>query len=286
MLTKRILLLFFRDKANVFFSLLAVFIIIGLYVLFLGNLMEEDLQLALGIDAAKASLIAASLMLAGMAAVVSLTSCLGALGISIADKQNAAKDFLTSPVSRGKITAGYLLGSGAVGLMMTVIALIFIMSYIVAKGGSWPNALDCARLLLTAVLSVLCGNALVFFLCLFAKSLNAFTAISTVIGTLIGFLMGIYIPIGSFPAAVQWVIKCFPMTHAASMFRQVLADGELARQLANAPPAVLTGLRETFGVVLTYGDISSSFWLSAAILAATTAVFYGLSLLVMRVSRR
>ena len=286
MLTKRILLLFFRDKSNVFFSLLAVFIIIGLYVLFLGSLMEQDLQDALGIGAAKASLIAASLMLAGMVAVVSLTSCLGALGISIADKQNAAKDFLTSPVARGKITAAYMLGSGAVGLMMTVIALLLCLGYIAAQGGAWPSALDCARLLLTIVLSVLCGNALVFFLCLFAKSQNAFTAISTVIGTLIGFLMGIYIPIGSFPAAVQWVIKCFPMTHAASMFRQILADGELTALFANAPPESLSALRETFGVVLVYGDITSSFWLSAAVLAATTAVFYGLSLLVMRLDRR
>ena len=34
---KRNLLLFFRDKTSVFFSLLAVFIIIGLYALFLGD---------------------------------------------------------------------------------------------------------------------------------------------------------------------------------------------------------------------------------------------------------
>jgi len=34
---KRNLLIFFRDKAAVFFSLLAVFLIIGLYALFLGT---------------------------------------------------------------------------------------------------------------------------------------------------------------------------------------------------------------------------------------------------------
>jgi multidrug/hemolysin transport system permease protein len=286
MLIKRILLLFFRDKANVFFSLLAVFIIIGLYVLFLGNIMEQDLHAVLGFASDKIGLVAASLMLAGMVAVVSVTSCLGALSISIADKQNAAKDFLTSPVSRGKITFSYMLGSGVVGLTMTVFALVLCLAYIAAKGGALPGALDCAYLFLTAILSVLCGNSLVFFICFFLKSQNAFTALSTIIGTLIGFLMGIYIPIGSFPNAVQWVIKCFPMTHAASMFRQILADGELAALFANAPAEALEGLREAFGVVLTYGNVTSSFWLSAAILAATTAVFYSFSLIAMRIEKR
>ncbi len=40
MLFKRNLALFFRDRANVFFSLLAVFIIIGLYALFLGETLK------------------------------------------------------------------------------------------------------------------------------------------------------------------------------------------------------------------------------------------------------
>ncbi|MFR1983726.1 MAG: hypothetical protein ACLS4Z_08430 [Christensenellaceae bacterium] len=36
---KRNLLVFFKDKSSVFFSLFAVFIIIGLYALFLGDMM-------------------------------------------------------------------------------------------------------------------------------------------------------------------------------------------------------------------------------------------------------
>ena len=40
---KRNLRLFFRDKMSVFFSLLSVFIIIGLYVLFLGDMMTGNM---------------------------------------------------------------------------------------------------------------------------------------------------------------------------------------------------------------------------------------------------
>ncbi|MCL2837394.1 MAG: ABC transporter permease [Defluviitaleaceae bacterium] len=282
MLIKRNILLFFRDKANVFFSLLAVFIIIGLHVLFLGNMLEQVLQAELGFQSDKAGIVMTSITLAGMVAVTSVTSCMGALGISVADKKDAVKDFLTSPVSRGKITISYILGSAAVGLIMTVTALILCIIYITANGGSVPGFTDTARLLLTAVLSVLCGNSMVYFVTTLVKSQNAFSAVSTVIGTLIGFLMGIYIPVGTMPNAVQWVIKCFPMSHAAGMFKQVIADGELSELFAAAPPEALEGFREVFGVVFTYGDFTSGFWFSASILAATTAVIYVLSSAVMK----
>ena len=283
MLVKRILLLFFRDKANVFFSLLAVLIIIGLYVLFLGNMMERDLQAQLGSQSDKAGVVMACIILAGMAAVTSVTSGMGAIGICVADKQGAAKDFHTSPVSRGKITFSYIIGTGAVGFIMTGAALALSLAYIAYNGGWIPSApQDIARLLFAAALSVLCGNALVFFISIFIKSQNAFSALSTVVGTLIGFLMGIYIPVGSLPESVQWAVKCFPMTHAASMFKQVLADGELAALFSHAPPEALDGFRKSFGVVLSYGGFTGGYWFSAAVLAASTAVFYALSLIFMR----
>ena len=281
MLIKRNLMLFFRDKTNVFFSLLAVFIIIGLYVLFLGSIMENALQADLGLSSDRIGIAASSLMLGGIIAVTSVTSCLGAMAICIADKERAAKDFFTSPISRKKITFSYIMGSGIVGLIMTLFALVLCLTYIVAKGGNIPNPTDSALLLVTSVLSVLCANAMIFFLTSFSKSQNAFSAFSSVVGALIGFLMGVYIPIGQLPEAVQWIIKLFPMSHAASMYRQLLADGELSALFAYAPAETLEGFRQFFGVVFAYEDFVSGFWFSALWLVAATAIFYGLSLFVM-----
>jgi multidrug/hemolysin transport system permease protein len=41
---KRNLLIFFRDRSSVFFSLLSVFVIIGLYVLFLGDMLVSGMK--------------------------------------------------------------------------------------------------------------------------------------------------------------------------------------------------------------------------------------------------
>jgi len=285
MLIKRNILLFFRDKTNVFFSLLAVFIIIGLYVLFLGNAMESMMNFQLGFQSDKTGVIMSSIIMSGMVAVTSVTSCMGALNISVTDKKDAMKDFLTSPVSRGKITFSYITGSGAVGIIMSTVALILCVLYITANGGSFPNLADAGRLTVTIVLGVLCGNSMVYLLAASVNSDNAFSAVSTVVGTLIGFLMGIYMPIGQMPDAVQWVIKCFPMSHAASMFKQVMSDRELAEVFSAAPPEVLQGFREMFGIVFTYGEYVSSFWFSAGVLAVTTVVFYVAGVLVMSVKK-
>ena len=285
MLVKRNILLFFRDKASVFFSLLGVLIILMLYILFLGSMMEEGLRQALGFDSDLIRPVMASIVLGGMVAVTGVTSCMGALEIRVADRDVSGRDFLTSPISRGKLTRSYMLGAAVVGLLMSTITLVLSVAYIAVSGGSLPDPADVGLLALTLALSVLCANAMMFFFTAFIKTLGAFAAMSAVVGALIGFVMGIYIPIGTMPGAVQWVIRLFPMSHAAAMFRQILADGPLAALFEGAPPEVLAEFREVQGIVYTYGDYTSGFWFSAAVLAVSIVVFYALSVVVVKKQR-
>ena len=285
MLVKRILALFFRDRSNVFFSLLGALMVLMLYVLFLGSLMEDGLRAQLGFDSDLIRPAMASIILAGMVAVTSVTSCLGALGTRVDDRGAAGRDFLTSPISRGKLTRSYMMGTTVVGFLMTLITLVLSMTYIAAIGGGFPGTADLGRLVVTMVLSVLCANSMMFFITAFVKTTNAYSALSAVVGSLVGFIMGIYIPIGTLPAAVQWVIRLFPMSHAASMFRQILSVDSIRSLFEGMPPEVLTEFKEVHGIVLVYGDYTGSFWFSAAVLAATTLVFYAVSVALVRRQR-
>ena len=71
-LVKRNLLIFFRDRGSVFFSLLGVLIIIGLYVLFLGDIMVKDLG-----DLPGARFLMDSWIMSGLLAVTPVTTSLG-----------------------------------------------------------------------------------------------------------------------------------------------------------------------------------------------------------------
>ena len=111
---KRNILLYFRDKATVFFSLLAVIILVALYVLFLGDMTAKQLP---DFPAKKALLM--SWFIAGMLAVTSMTTTLGSFGILVDDRANKTyMDFYSSPISRAKLVGGYIMSALVVGFIM------------------------------------------------------------------------------------------------------------------------------------------------------------------------
>jgi len=278
-IAKRNLKLFFRDKASVFFSLLAVFIIIGLYVLFLGNMLTSNMEW-MG-DSAR--FVMDSWIMAGLLAVTSLTTTMGAYGIMIEDKtKKVLKDFTASPVRRSALVGGYILSSFIIGVIMSVITFVLAEVYIVAYGGELMNLAGMLRVFLCILLSVLSSSAMVFFMVSFFKSTNAFATASTVIGTLVGFLTGIYIPIGSLPASVQTAIRIFPVSHAGALMRQIMMEAPL--KAAGLPAEAEEGFRLSMGVNYKFGDTILSPAASIVILLATAVVFYALAL--VNVSRK
>ena len=279
-LIERNLKVFFRDKASVFFSLLAVLIIFLLYMLFLGDVWQQNLPKVAGTRAMMDSWI-----MAGVLAVTSLTTVMGAFGTMVDDRQNKiVKDFSASPVSRGKIVAGYEIASFLVGSIMSLLGFVFAEVYIVMRGGAMlavGPALESIGLIL---LSALCNTAMVSLVVSFIKTQNAFGTASSILGTLVGFLTGIYLPIGMLPAGVQTVIKIFPLSHAALLLRQVMMAVPMQQVFAGAPDALTTEFQQEMGVYFQLGGQTISTGVSLAILIGSTVIFYLLSTL--RISRK
>jgi len=133
---------------------------------------------------------------------------------------------------------------------------------------------DLLKVLGLIFLSTMASGSMIYFMVSFFHTQNAFGVASTVLGTLIGFLMGIYVPIGVLPSAVQAIIKVFPISHAAVLFRQVLMDVPLARSFVGAPPAMVDGFKSSLGVVFQFGDHTVSSMESLLILVVTTILFF------------
>ena len=271
----RNLKVFFKDKAAVFFSLLAVFIIIGLYALFLGDVWTSNFEGTPGIR-----FLMDSWIVAGLLSVTSVTTTMGAYGILVEDKtKKKDKDFIASPVKNSSLVGGYIFGAIIIGLVMCLVTLLLAEIYIVANGGAWMSVPVLIKTLGLIVLSTVVNSSIVVFVVSFFKSANAFATASTIIGTLIGFITGIYLPIGTLPDAVQWVVKCFPVSHSAVLFRQVLMETPMATSFAGAPDQMVTEFRQLMGVEFEYSGTVASPLASAVILLVTAAIFYGLSVL-------
>ncbi|HBR32507.1 MAG: ABC transporter permease [Eubacteriales bacterium] len=270
---KRVLKVYFRDKTSVFFSLLAVFIIIGLYVFFLGDVWSSNIQVE------KPRLIMDSWIMSGLLAVVSLTTTMGAFGIMVDDRHNKiTKDFYSSPIKRSSLTAGYIGGAFLIGLIMSVLTFILVEIYIVAKGGTFPDFTTLIKIFGLIILSTLANTTLLFFIVSFLKSQNAFGTASSVVGTLVGFITGIYMPIGILPDAVQIVVKIFPVSHSAVLFRQVMMESVMNEQFGNAPAEFKEEFAEEMGIVLKWGDTVIPSYVNVLVILATAVLFYLLSI--------
>ena len=273
--TKRNLLVFFKDKASVFFSLLSVFIIIGMYALFLGDVWTSSMS-----DIPGARNLMDCWIVAGLIAVTSVTTTMGAFGIMVEDKsKKIIKDIRSSPMPRVSIAGGYIFSAFIIGVIMCVVALALCQLYLLSGGGTLFSGMQLLKIFALILLSTFSNTALVLFFVSFFQSNNAFSIASTIIGTVIGFLTGIYIPIGQLPAGVQTVIKFFPPSHSALLLRQVIMEDAFKTSFAGAPVEMANGLKEMLGVTFKFGDATVTPLISIAILVVAGIVFLGLAML-------
>jgi multidrug/hemolysin transport system permease protein len=269
---KRNLRLYFRDKASVFFSMLGVIIIIALYVLFLGSMLEGFVS---EIDPNASRFFMDSWVMAGVVAAASITTTFAGFGTMIDDKvKKINRDFMVAPVSRAKLVFSYVLSSFIIGMIMTLFTFVLAQGYIVIYGGEFLSFNGVLKMIGLILLSVSASSAFVFFIACFVKTTNAFAMLSTLIGTFIGFLTGIYIPIGNLPDAVQWVIKVFPISHSATAMRQVMMSEAI--DLSYIPE----NSQQFLGVIFKYGEYQMPFWGHLIVLFATFALFSTLSVVV------
>ncbi len=278
-LAKRNILVFFRNKSTMFFSMLSPFIVIGLYVLVLRN----------GLSGGFGEIVPYEFMdnwiMAGLLAITTITATMGAYGIMVEDKsKKIIKDFYSSPIDRRKLVGGYAISSFAIGMILTLITFALAELYIVAGGGGFLSFSEILKALAVVSISGFCNTAIMLFMVSMLSSENAFAVASTIIGTLIGFLTGIYMPIGNLPAAVRWVVKAFPPSHSASLLRQIMMEKPLEAAFKNIPAEELEKTKETLGVVFKVGGNTIPQYVSIALLLVVGAVFFALS--VLTISRK
>lgn len=264
----RNLLLFFKDKAAVLLSFLAEFIIVGLYILFIkDNLIQSFEQVK------DAALLMDVWMIAGVLGVTSVTTTMGAYGVMVDDRAGKIdRDFLISPIRKFSILGGYMTAAIGIGIFLSIFILLLSQAYVLhcygVKFGTDTMVWAYAILVLTTI----SNSSLVLLLVSFLKSSNALASCCTILGALIGFLTGIYLPMGTLPEEVQWLVKCFPVSHGVALFRQVLMETLLERSFGGAETLPAMQFAEYMGIRYVVDGSYVSAKHSALFLIASTVV--------------
>lgn len=286
-LIKRNIKIYLRNRGAWLASLLTVFIIIGLYALFLGDQLSSGFE---GIGLEEPRLLTDSWIMAGIISIMPLSISLGAVSIVNDRSKGLIKDFYCSPISRSKITLGYILSLAIISFLITVIGFALGEIYITANGGELLSLTDMLRVLGIIAIDDLATTSIVMFIAMFITSESAYSAICTVIGTVSGFITGIYIPVGALPEGVAAAVKCFPISHAGSMLRQIFTADAIAECTKNIPadikPDVIDQINSEMGIIYSFGEHSVTNFESMIILAVTAVVFFVLTALAARRKKR
>lgn len=271
-LAKRNVLCYLRDRQSVLFSLMGVLIVVLLYLLFLRNMLIESYPDLPGIG----NLVDVWVM-SGILGIVPVTTCAGALQTMVEDRTGGRdKDLLVTPMSAHSIALGYVLSTFAVGLIMGVTTLAICLIYLVATGCPL-SAGGVATSMLLLIPSALSASIVMYALTTFIRSTGAFSGLFTVVSVMIGFLAGIYMPMGTMPAAMQVVGTLVPASHMAALFRDSLAQDALEQTFLGASPEVLSQFRYDMGFDLNLGDFSFNEITMLVYVMAVTAAFFVLA---------
>jgi len=271
--TIRNLKIFFRDRAAVLFSLLAIFIAIAIYAFFTRNLMAGDA------DFERVRDLADLWAMSGIVSIMPITTTIGAFAIMIHDKHNKIfKDFYTSPISRASLTGGYILSAIVIGFILTAFGLLITIAITAALGISL-SLINFLLAIGVILLTTFAAAAIMFFVATLIGSMRAFSSVATLIGTFVGFLTGVYMPIGMFPETVRTIIAIFPISHATSLLRQIFMNDAINDIFEGAPAHIIEEYRLNMGVVYEIGGAQRSAAVSVAILVATAIIFFVLSLI-------
>ena len=266
-LTKRNLLLFFRDKATVFFSFLSIIIILGLYILFLSDLQVQSVEEVVGkIEGIKP--LVNSWVMAGLIAVSTVTLSLGALGVVVADRENnAMNDFLVAPIKREQVFLSYLLSSIIIAMIISLTLFVIAEIYIISSGGTVLTIIPMLKAIGIIALCVLSSSLLMLFVISFLKSEQSVGVLGTIVGTMIGFLTGAYVPMGIMPKGVQIVSNVIPVSQGASLLRKIFLEKPLNDVFTDSK--ALSEYSKMQGIDLYFGNfkLSPSFMICMIILS-------------------
>lgn len=276
---RRNVLCFLRDRQSVVFSFMAVIIVVLLYLLFLRNMLVESYP-----DMDGMSRLIDAWVMAGILGIVPVTTSAGSLQTMIEDRSTGrVRDILVTPLRPAQIAGGYIVGTFAVSLIMSAITLAVCLAYLAATGCplSASGIGMCAVLLVPSALS---GSIIIYAMTSFLRSTGAFSGFFTVVSVLIGFLAGIYMPMGTMPAAMQVVGTLVPASHMAALFRESLCGEAMDAVFAGAPAEAVSSFRTDMGFDLSLGGFQFEPATMILYVLGVTVLFFAIA--VMRMRRR
>lgn len=239
-LTKRHLLVFFKNKIRLMYTMMVPIIIFVVYILFLRGLEIDGVKSTfaqLGIDNEQLKDIAPKLlhddtfwlhvktlidcwMISGIIGLTTIAVSLQANSVLVEDKENGVnRDFVSSPIPKVILIGSYFLYNFIVTTIISLLFVVICVIYLAILGELALTFLNILSILGALILSVIASTLLTIFICSFIKTEGTLASVIAIFSTAIGFLIGAYMPLSMMPSWAQGLCCFIPGTYSCSLLR-------------------------------------------------------------------
>lgn len=233
-LTKRNLLIYFKDIQSVLFSMLTSIIVFVLYLLFLKSTFVDAIEGSMqGLEefvrAGEIDMLANGILLTGILGSAMITVPYNCLSTIIRDRENKIDyDISATPIKRWQIIVSYFTASTISSFVMTAIILTVGIAILSGQQGElYLTIKSIASLYGITLLGAVSATAFFMLVVLFFKTSSASGAFFGMLSAAAGFVIGAYIPISQFSESVQTFCNLFPASGVTILFRNALLNGLL-----------------------------------------------------------
>lgn len=289
-LTKRHLLVFFKNKIRVLYTLLVPVIIFAVYLLFLrdlelstvkATLLEMNIVMTDALYLQITTLVD-SWMISGIIGLSAITVSLQTNTVIVEDKQNGVnRDFASSPIHKNLLIGSYFFYNFIVTTLICFVFLLICLIYLAAMGEFAITFVDFLTVLAVMIYSTISSTLMTVFICSAVKTEGTMASIVAVFSTAIGFLIGAYMPLGMLPVWVQGICGLIPGTYSCALLRYGFMSTPIAAlseyvtgtlHLENGA-ALIETLTSNFGYNLNFFGVTVDAQFQAVVIAIFIVAF-------------
>ena len=259
-MTKRNILMFFKDKTTMFFSMLAPIIVFVLYIVFLKDVYLSGVYTDVEpikefFDIKDIENVTNAWLISGVLGTCTITVALNSLQVMVGDKEKKIDfDYNSSPISGSIVVLSYFTGAFINTFLISAGILTASLVVLSIIGNLYLTVTTIILLFLVTILGCASSTLIMMIVVSFFKSSSALGAFSGIISAVVGFVIGSYVPLGSFDTTIQGILTLIPGSHIACLYRNLLMNGVLNNidaALANIDSgALVIALKDLFALDL------------------------------------
>lgn len=269
-LVKRNLMLYFRNRSGVFFSLFGALISFVLYLVFLKQSIKSGWSAV-----PDSSQLLDNWLIAGTLTITGITTSLTALSQMVKDEeQKIDLDLQLTDMGPVAVRGSYLIAASVIAFLMQAIVYVVMTGYFYFTDSLDVSVNTLPEVFVIMILSALLSTAVNAIIVALIHSVDSLSKLASLIGTASGFLVGTYVPLGSLPDFAQLLMKLTPGTYIAALYRQALMTPKLTSTFAGAPGQLehferVMGVKIEWSTLLTH---SQSYGLVIGMLAVAATI--------------